>query len=448
MKKYIIGILLLIIALGTFLYWAKARPMLTVVNGYAAKCMCSNVFLTDRPQDEIENIDLELLPVHPSIKVNKEEKYVESSVYGLAKRRAEFRDDLGCVLINGKDDYHVSYTDSEHATYPDTLYPYGNQVIDPTRENMPSDVDYDKLQAAIDYAFDADGAYTDKKTRAVVVLYKDTLIAERYGQGHKRDTRILGWSMTKSIVNALIGIVFQDKIKRTSITNELFPEWTDDRKFITLNSLMRMNSGLEWDERYDVYTDATEMLYDSDNTYKKGLSAPYSKPEGTVWKYSSGTTNILSGWIRNQFDSDQEYYDFLHHRLLNRIGMDDAIVETDESGHLIGSSYGYATALDWARFGTLYLRNGVWNGDRVLPDDWIKFTTIPAEGSEGGYGAQFWLNQDSEFPDVPKDMYAASGFQGQKVAIIPSKDLVIVRLGFNSDFDFNGFLGKIVDAVK
>ena len=170
----------------------------------------------------------------------------------------------------------------------------------------------------------------------------------------------------------------------------------------------------------------------------------------THWNYSSGTTNLLSYILRNQFKTHQEYLDFWYSALIDKIGMHSMIVEIDMAGNYIGSSYAWATTRDWGKFGLLYLNKGNWNGEQLFDQCWAKYVAAPATGSNGDYGAHFWLNAGGRYPDAPKDLYSANGFQGQKVFIIPSMDLVIVRMGLTEDakFDVNGMLKGILGSFK
>jgi CubicO group peptidase (beta-lactamase class C family) len=154
--------------------------------------------------------------------------------------------------------------------------------------------------------------------------------------------------------------------------------------------------------------------------------------------------------IREQFKSQQEYLNFWYSSLLDKIGMESALVETDMVGNFVGSSYGWATPRDWAKFGQLYLNKGNWNGEQLFDPNWATYVATPTNTSNGRYGAQFWLNAGGYFPDVPTDMYYCSGFQGQMVAIIPSRDLVIVRMGLTEEpnFDFNGFLKGVIESFR
>lgn len=176
---------------------------------------------------------------------------------------------------------------------------------------------------------------------------------------------------------------------------------------------------------------------------KKAIARPTE-----IWNYSSGTSNLLSGILRKQFDSHQQYINFPYTALIDKIGMTSMIIETDQTGNFVGSSYAWATTRDWAKFGILYLNKGQWNGAQLFDEEWISYITTPTEHSDGTYGGHFWLNAQGKFPDAPKDMFSANGFQGQRVFIIPSKDLVVVRMGLaeEPDFNINKFLKNVLAA--
>jgi CubicO group peptidase (beta-lactamase class C family) len=308
-------------------------------------------------------------------------------------------------------------------------------------------IDYDKLQQAVAKAFDKKGE-KNKRTRAIVVIYKDQLIAEKYTDGFNKNSKILGWSMTKSITATCFGIL-QKQGKIDIMKPAPIADWkNDDRKNITINDLLHMNSGLEWDENYEKISDATKMLFQAEDMSKSQIDKPLVGKPNNTWNYSSGTTNLLSGILRKQFKTHQDYLDFWYSSLLDKIGMNSALVETDMAGNYVGSSYVWATTRDWAKFGLLYLHKGNWNGEQLFDESWAKYVATPTNTSNGRYGGQFWLNAGGNFPDVPKEMYYASGFQGQMVAVFPTHDLVIVRMGLSEDFDFNGFLSGVVSSIK
>ena len=181
---------------------------------------------------------------------------------------------------------------------------------------------------------------------------------------------------------------------------------------------------------------------------KSQVEKPAKFKPNTHWNYSSGTTNLLSGILRKQFKTHQEYLDFWYASLIDKIGMNSMVVETDMAGNYVGSSYGWATTREWSKFGLLYLHKGNRNGEQIFDKSWAKYAATPTNNSSGVYGAQFWLNAGGKYPDAPRDLYSANGFQGQHVFIIPSRDIVIVRMGLSEEFDFNGMLKEILGSVK
>jgi CubicO group peptidase (beta-lactamase class C family) len=285
----------------------------------------------------------------------------------------------------------------------------------------------------------------------LLVVYKDHIIAENYSEGFDKSTPILGWSMTKSITSTMYGILSRkgeiDVYEPADV-----PQWQkDERKNITYNDLLHMNSGLEWIEDYNTMSDVTQMLFQkSDMGAMQASKTLVGKPDST-WNYSSGTTNLLAGpLLKKKFRSQQEYLDFWYRELIDKIGMHSATIENDLSGTYVGSSYGWANTRDWAKFGLLYLNRGNWNGEQIIDSTWVDYVSTPTNTSNGRYGAQFWLNAGGHYPDAPRDLFSANGYQGQYVFIIPSKDLVIVRMGLmeEPEFDVNGLLRDVVSCIR
>ncbi len=436
-----------ILIIGTSQY-----PKLYIATGYGAKCMASGVFVAGRDPELIFSNDLDYSIVkYTTNKVDYQEKSVTTSLFGLARQKAIFREGFGCFLVDKseKGEFLVSpatgvkiTTDSSwKKTWPDG---------DLKSDTIFPELDSELLQKEVDAAFDSAGTRV-KRTAALVIAYKGKLVAEQYWkeQSITPDTRLWGWSMDKSIINAMIGVlVKQGKLSVNAIAP--VKEWQNDsRREITLNDLLHMSSGLKWNEDYGDISEATNMLYRQRNCYQSAIIAPYDKKPGTAWKYSSGTTNILSGIIRNTLNDDKLYFEFPYSMIFRKIGMNSMIFETDASGYFVGSSYGYATAKDWARFGQLYLQNGVWKGDSILPKEWVRYSTTATPASKGRYGAQFWLNRSGEYPDVPADMFSCQGHRGQMIFIIPSRNIVVVRLGFeDNNLDYNLLLKHILSAFK
>lgn len=408
--------------------------------------MASNHFIADRPFEDIQENDNNMPLVKLASLEEASGNSVISSVYGLMPRESIYRDGLGSVLIT--DDYDKSQTllkPKRSQIQNELPFPYGNNK---KRDTIFGNIDYKGLNRAVSNAF---ATYETQKTRTVLVAYKNEIIGEKYLDGFTAETPILGWSMTKSVLATLYGILeHQGKISMDyrPFGDEMRMKST--KNVITLNHLLRMQSGLAWEEDYTKISDVTQMLFlDADMTMAQANKNSITLPT-EVWNYSSGTSNLLSGILRDQFPTQQGYLDFPYTDLIDKIGMHSMLLETDMAGNFVGSSYGWASTRDWAKFGLLYLNKGLWNGERIFSEDWVDYITKPTAQSDGVYGAHFWLNSGGKFPDVPKDMYSANGFQGQYVFVIPSKHLVVVRTGLAEDpeFDINKFLSELCAAVK
>lgn len=447
MKKFLKIFAIVLVAILVYLR-ISIYPQLDLLSGFSAKSVASGHFIDNRSLETIQQGDNDIEKVNwATNKINDAEHFVTTNVYGFKERKAIYREGLGATLIN--DDFDVSkpYNVPKRSKINNNLpFPYGN--LEP-KDTVFSNIDYKKLNVAVENAFDKKSE-KNKRTRSVIVIFKDKIIAEKYVDGFNKDSKILGWSMTKSITGTLFGIL--QKQGKIDITKPApIDEWkNDERAKITLNDLLHMNSGLEWEEKYDKICDATKMLFTEEDMTKSQIQKPLIGKPNNTWNYSSGTTNLLSGILRKKFKTHQEYLDFWYTDLLDKIGMNSAIVEVDMAGNFVGSSYGWATTRDWAKFGLLYLHKGNWNGEQIFAESWAKYVSTPTNTSNGNYGAQFWLNTGGRFPNAPKDMFYASGFQGQMVAIFPSHDLVIVRMGLKEDpeFDFDGLLSGIVGCLK
>lgn len=439
-KRILLLLLVILIVTAYFQY-----PKLNIISGYASKTMASTLYISDRSAESVTlNDNNTPLIKLADAEMDTAENQATASVFGLMKRRSVCNEGLGCVLVNEKYDPNVIIPAPHRTVLENDLpFPFGNNG---TKDTTFANVDYQRLDKAVEDAF----AHPEsQKTRTVLVTYKNQIIAEKYTRGFNKDTPILGWSMTKSVLATLYGILqFQGKIDLNEPVS--VPEWqSDERRNITLNNLLRMQSGLAWDEDYSTISDVTKMLFLEANMTKAQADNAAIAPPGHVWNYSSGTTNLLSGILRDQFNTHHEYIDFPYVALIDKIGMHSMLMETDMAGNFVGSSYAWANTRDWAKFGLLYLNGGRWNGEQLFADEWIDYVRKPTKDSEGDYGAHFWLNAGEKYPDVPKDMYSANGYQGQRVFIIPSKDLVVVRTGLaeEPEFDINGFLGGIVASI-
>lgn len=447
-RKIILMIIAVILLIGIMFGFYYLYVRLPIINGYAAKNMCSCVFVAGREQKDIETNDLNFsLVKYASNTIDFENKTVTSSFWGMRSQKAYYNEKIGCSMVNKGKPFNTENIDIQ---FPKKLTASSAFVDFTSKKEIPSNINKEKLQNAIDKHFQEVEGENTRNTRAFLVLYGNQLITEKYSEGFDKDTRQLGWSMAKSIMSTLTGILVQQgKIDINQPTG--IETWqNDERKKITWNHLLQMNSGLEWEENYGAISDVTKMLYAEDDIYSFAVNHKLDGTPGKTWKYSSGTSNILSGLIRKQLDDDEAFLNFANKELFNWIGAESMVLETDPSGTIVGSSYAWATPRDWAKYGLLYLQNGKVADQQIFPDWWAEYTATPAEGSEGKYGAQFWKQNDEEFPNVPKDMYFADGFQGQRIFIIPSKNLVIVRFGLTNkgDISFNQLLKEVIEAVE
>lgn len=452
MKKLIKRFLwILLVALVVFATWF-AWPRLPIITAFAAKGMCSSVFLADKTPERVYAEDLSFFPISLArCVIDYEEKSVTSKVLGLAKRKAVFREGLGAVLLLDKPEEELraaSFIIPDPGYGQDTiLWPKGDVIP----ESLPVGVDLSKLSSILKEAIDDPGEEPFKKTLGVVVVYDNTLIGENYLEGYDAWTKFHGWSMTKSLTGALVGTLVMEDLMDVKAPADI-PEWADDdRKNITVENILHMSSGLDWFENYFTISDATIMLMQSDDMFSSVISSEATHEPGSYWNYSSGDANLISGLIRKAIGNDHDYHGYVYSNLFHRIGMLNTVVETDAYGLFVASSFSYGSTRDWARFGLLFLNNGIFEGDTVLSPEWVEYMRTAAPASDGNYAATFWLKEpdvENELIDVPGDIYFADGFLGQRVYIIPSKKLVVVRMGYSlSNFSVNEFLRDIIATL-
>ena len=453
-KRSIFVLILAGLSYGLY-YISQALPILA---GYGAKDLCSCVMIAGRnPEDVIKNeLGTSLLSLG-KFSVNYEDSSASGSVFGLGKQKALYRKGLGCTLVAEMREAELRQqkiiTPKPPILDQDTLdWPMGNR----TSDSIVSGIRYDKLNATLDSAFAEPGPKKSRRTRAVVVVYDGRIIAEKYAAGFDIHSKQIGWSMTKSITNALIGILVKQGKLNINDPASVDAWKNDDRRNITINDLLHASSGLKWEENYGGPSGATNMLFRKKDMGLYAAEVPLQYEPGKVFYCSSGTTNILSRIVRETL-GDETYYTFPYQELFYKIGMNNIVLEPDAGGTFVGSSYAFAPARDWARFGMLYLNDGVWNGERILPEGWVKYSSTPAPGAPlGEYGAQFWLNAGARgnpekrvFPDVPTDLFYADGFEGQSIFILPSRKLVVVKLSLSQGeyLDDNAFLKGIIEAL-
>lgn len=431
-----------------------------IISGYNAKQMCICVFVSGRDPKDIDTSDLGKFPLSIATnKVNFHDSSVTSTVWGMATKKVIYRKGIGCTLINDINEEQLRSQVFEIPPAPlqntDTIaWPNGDKIV----YALPLVINKTKLNVSVDSAFTEPYPGKKQRTRAIVILYDGQLVAEKYAPGFNKGTKMYGWSMAKSVTSALIGTLVQQHKLNISQPAPV-PEWSDandPRHAITIENLLHQMSGLDFLEDYTKASDVTNMLYQEDNMAAFTARHKLAHKPGTVFSYSSGNSNILARIIR-QTVGEKKYAGYPFSALFYKIGMYSASFEPDASGTYVGSSYINATARDYARFGLLYYNDGIWNGERILPEGWVSNTRKSPEANKlKNYGYQFWLNGSDEmnpaqkkYPDAPADMFYCDGFGYQYIYIIPSKKLIIVRLGLTLDrsFDENKFIKNIIASI-
>ena len=383
-------------ALGAAAWFAV--PVLSIGAGHKARVLCSGVFVSKRaPAAVLADLQVDDLSVlrYVNASIDTVAHTVTARVLGVA-RRAVYREGLGCAL------------ELDNLT-PPPLLEGDREMVTRSRDSgrlaptVASIADHSNalLDAAVARAFEEPELRYPRRTRAVVVMHGGRIIAERYAAGVTPDTPLPGWSVSKSVMNALVGVLVREG-RLTVDAPAPIPEWHqpgDPRAGITLDQLLRMSSGLRFEENQDSpRSDVMRMLFGVGDIAGFVTSRETAFAPGTHWEYSSASSNIIATAIRNVLHDRSTYLTFPERAVFEPMGMSSAVLETDAAGTFIGSSYMYATARDWARFGMLYLRDGVWNGTRILPQGWIDYTRTPAPAERAKrYGAHFWLEIPREY---------------------------------------------------
>lgn len=449
MKKRIFTVAGLVVLSGLIWGIIYINSLLPIITGYPAKYLCSAIFISNRHPAEVEAAELDFSMIrYVANEIDYREKSVTSR-FLWGKSKAVYREGFGSTLLSDTDEAAFRkrvYPATAPAGYDQdtTAWPLGNVITGtgPGDAKPALEVISEKLM---------NGRFYQGTAYAFMVVHHGIPVAERYRPGFSRKTRFPGWSVAKSFTNAIAAVMVQDGLLDIYQRTDIAAWQLDGRRQITIHDLMQMQSGLRWNEDYGNRSDVTLMLYSSSDFAGFGAAKAPEFPAGTHWYYSSGSTNIVSYLMRKKFKDDASYYAYAPNRLFNRTGMPDAIIETDPSGTLVGSSYLFATARDYARFGLLYLQNGIFNGERILPEGWVAYSTTPAAHSHGAYGAFFWLNRGKRYPSAPRDMFYCNGHDGQRIFIIPSKDLVVVVLGYSpkpdNEMNFNLLLEDVLGAV-
>jgi CubicO group peptidase (beta-lactamase class C family) len=455
-------VLLLAALLGAL--WLNPPDLLRVGANYSAKIVCSNVFLAGRDPDEVLRTDVQAPGIAllrlMRISVDRQRHVIHAGFLGfIGDGLAVDRPHTGCAVVpDGNLDFAIqvnkiaAQTGALAATTADAATTSDPATADPGMAADVATIANPGMAAgtgalwpegnavATTPALDrilADDTLTGAGMRAVVVVAHGRIVAERYAPGFSATTPLLGWSMAKTVVAGLVGVL----VKEGRLTLDQSAGWAtpggDGRERIRIADLLSMSSGLRFNEGYGAVSDVTRMLYLEPDMSEFARAQPLAHPVGEFWSYSSGTANILSRIVQDA--GGRLGARVADEKIFKPLGMTSAIIETDEDGALVGSSYMYATARDWARYAQFLLQDGVWRGQEMLPRGYVAMMASPVAASGGQYGHGLaWLwgseavtpgkNPDTAF-DIPPDTFWMEGHDGQSIAIIPSHELAVVRLG-------------------
>ena len=409
-----------------------------------AKILCSGVFITGLDAaDAAANVGGFISPFDErrhvvDTVVDYEQERVALTLPDGVTRTAKRYENQGCVAHGiGEDSVHFVPTTVERNLPPaaTTPWPMGDVLSDAP---WPSEIDMEKVEEALDIGFGP----AEARTLGLVVTYKGRILGERYGEGIDIHTPLESWSMTKSLTGTLMGVLIEQG------TYELWqsapvPEWQepgDPRQEIRIGDIMRMSSGIKInapsdpDYDSDIYADHYYLYTATSNSYEWAATRPQEWPPNTIGRYRNTDPVLTSYLIRLGVEGrGQDYHSFPQHDLFDKIGIRDGLIETDPQGNFLGQGLAFMPARDWARLGNLYLQDGVWDGERILPEGYVEYasTLAPTWVSDGRLqygGAFFWVNgQGSQ--GLPESAYSMRGAGGQSTTIIPTHDLVVVRLG-------------------
>lgn len=459
-RRKIILLTTTVVAAGLALGAARARDVPKVATGFVADTLCSETFVSglDPSRNLAETIDAmpgaSLLSWAMDYHVDRARKDVTVTLFGIGRSHAVYREGLGCTLEHGEGiaDVAVPPDDRQPALLPEIA---GPGLVPPQNE---------ELSAALDRAFAEPAQPPYRRTRAIVVMKAGRIIAERYADGIGPETPLLGFSMTKSVTSALTGIlVRQGKLKLDGAAPiAAWQDPGDPRHAITVDQLLRHTAGIALGSSLQaslgsVLEPVNTMKYAEDDMASFAERAPLATAPGTVWNYHDGNFLILSHLIRNAAGGNPaDALAFARRELFGPLGMRHVTLQLDGAGTIEGSGEMMASARDWARFGQLYLDDGVAGGKRILPEGWVNYSASATPNAWVGIGAGFWTNQGDSFGAKfriehgwPRDAFFAKGTIGQYTIVIPSEKLVIVRLGRSPNFppEADGVFELVRDVI-
>jgi CubicO group peptidase (beta-lactamase class C family) len=442
LRRTFAALLVLLIVLALLL-WLKPPQLLRVGANYSAKIVCSNVFLARRDPEEVLRIDVQAPGIGllrlMRVSVDREQGVVRAGLLGfIGDGIAVARPGKGCtVLPDGK----LELLEARPTRTPRSVQSAGEGAAAAApADSLWPDGSAVATKPAIERIL-ANDALAGPGVRAILVVDHGHIVAERYASGFTARTPLLGWSMTKTVTAGLIGMLVKDG--KLSLEQAGF--WpaaaNDGRDRIRIADLLAMSSGLRFNEAYGSVSDVTSMLYLQPDMAAFVRAQPLAHPVGEFWSYSSGTAVILARIMQDAAGGDGRA--FADARLFKPLGMSSATLESDEHGTLVGSSYMYATARDWAKYAQFLLQEGVWQGQELLPSGYVAMMASPVAASAGQYGhGQVWLwgsdavtpgvNPDTAF-GIPADTFWLSGHDGQSIAVIRSRQLIVARLGLTPE---------------
>ena len=457
-------LVLLVIASAALLYFAIPRN----AAGMAAKGVCSAAFVAGRPWQKL--LAQDVLPASPvlgliSIDVDETARSVTARFAGLFGRTAVLLAQRGCVLDAAPSTAPIAPAPQARAQN-EQPWPLGEAAV-PVAQ-WGADVDTPALQAALDQAFVGAGDPSGANARGLAVVHKGRLLALRSAPGFAVDTPLHGWSMSKTVTGMLLHKLAADtQLSLDSPVVSAFapgrePAWVaiwrgDGRKSILVSDLLYMRDGLASTEDYQPWGSVPQMLWGHADVAAYAAAAALQAAPGTRWRYLSATANLLAGVARGRFKNDADYWSYPSKALFEPIGARSAVLESDSAGNWVGSSYVWASAADWARLGQLMLSDGRWGDSQVLPPGWLKKAAIhsTAQDEGQGYGAMTWRIGDPQAGScknygLPPDTLAMIGHWGQIIAMAPSRQTVIVRLGWTfkrSAFDNCALVAQVLKAL-
>ncbi|MDA1290272.1 MAG: serine hydrolase [Proteobacteria bacterium] len=436
-----IGFLALLLGVASFAGFPSSYLMAApgVATGIGSKLLCSARYVSGFSQQQSFDDLVQYSGILQEITVDYDDvqKSVTTSLFGLSEKTASYLPNIGCAIDYSGFNQRASLQ-TEQVSASDEAWPAGDNIgaADSDMEGM--------LQRLL--AKDNEEGFN---TRAFLVAHRGKVVAEAYGQGADADTPLLGWSMAKSLTAIMLAnLEYHEELDLDAAPE--FELWAgDERSQIRISDMLTMTDGLAFSEEYNPGDDATAMLFTEPSSSdfvmdKAALHAP-----GSRFNYSSGTANLLARIYFEKAGGNQGNYDAYMESIHQALAFQNAIFEVDASGVFMGSSYLYASARDWARIGQLMLNGGTINGARIMTEDWVSRATTPnTSENQRAYGYQWWLNRGNEelrWSDMPADAYSAQGNRQQYLMVIPSLDLVIVRLGWTAGgYPVNEIFSEII----